>query len=141
MHNLEDSQITTVACKNYRKFQNLRAGVRICCIMFYFRYHDRGRWINMQSSTLSHLQIVINTFMHNVGKCQTYSKNLTEFTAGVLKYVWPFYNVKHEMVNFKWWSFPMHSFSNPPGNIRKSYGFLIFSGCRERVHWEQWVNF
>ena len=30
----------------------------------------------------------------------------------------------------------MHPFSNPE-NIRKPYGFPIFSGGRERVHWEQ----
>ena len=27
--------------------------------------------------------------------------------------------------------------SAPFENIRKSYGFLMFSGSRERVHWEQ----
>ena len=32
-------------------------------------------------------------------------------------------------------SFPMHPFSTPE-NIRKPFGFLIFSGGRERVHWE-----
>ena len=32
--------------------------------------------------------------------------------------------------------FPMHPLSNPE-NIRKSYGFLMFSGGRERMHWEQ----
>ena len=46
-----------------------------------------------------------------------------------------------------WWdqdfslthSFPMHPFStSPPSeNIRKPYGFLMFSGGRERVHWER----
>ena len=25
----------------------------------------------------------------------------------------------------------------PPGNIRKSYGLMMFSWGRERVHWEQ----
>ena len=34
-----------------------------------------------------------------------------------------------------------HSFqciiSVPPQNIRKPYGFLMFLGCRERVHWER----
>ena len=32
--------------------------------------------------------------------------------------------------------FPMHPFSSPK-NIRKPYGFLIFSGGRESVHWKQ----
>ena len=27
--------------------------------------------------------------------------------------------------------------SLPPENIRKPYGFLVFSGGRERVHWER----
>ena len=27
--------------------------------------------------------------------------------------------------------------SPPPENIRKPYGFLMFSGGRERMHWEQ----
>ena len=34
-------------------------------------------------------------------------------------------------------SFPTHPFSTPPENIRKPYCFLMFSGGRERVHWEQ----
>ena len=34
--------------------------------------------------------------------------------------------------------FPMHLFSTPE-NIRKSYGFLMFSGGRESVYWEQMV--
>ena len=34
--------------------------------------------------------------------------------------------------------FPMHLFSTPE-NIRKSYGFLMFSGGRENVYWEQMV--
>ena len=33
-------------------------------------------------------------------------------------------------------SFPIHPFSTPPHNP-KPYGFLMFSGGRERVHWEQ----
>ena len=33
--------------------------------------------------------------------------------------------------------FLVHPFSTPPENIRKSYGFSMFSGVRERVHWEQ----
>ena len=35
--------------------------------------------------------------------------------------------------------FPMHPFStfSTFENIRKPYGFLMFSGGRERVHWEQ----
>ena len=32
--------------------------------------------------------------------------------------------------------FPMHPFSSPE-NIRKPYGFLMFSGGRERMHWEE----
>ena len=32
--------------------------------------------------------------------------------------------------------FPITLFP-PPKNIRKLHGFLIFSGGRERVHWEQ----
>ena len=32
--------------------------------------------------------------------------------------------------------FPMHAFSTPE-NIRKPQGFLMFSGGRESVHWEQ----
>ena len=32
--------------------------------------------------------------------------------------------------------FPMHSFPAPE-NIRKPQGFVMFSGGRERVHWEQ----
>ena len=32
--------------------------------------------------------------------------------------------------------FPMHP-SLPPENIRKPFGFLMFSGGREGVHWEQ----
>ena len=28
-------------------------------------------------------------------------------------------------------------FLYPPENIRKPYGFLMFSGGRERLHWEQ----
>ena len=28
-------------------------------------------------------------------------------------------------------------FLYPPENIRKLYGFLMFSGGRERMHWEQ----
>ena len=35
-------------------------------------------------------------------------------------------------------SFPMHPFCTPQ-NIRKPYGFQIFSGGRERVHLEQIV--
>ena len=31
---------------------------------------------------------------------------------------------------------PMHPFSNPE-NIRKPYGFMIFSGGRENVLWEK----
>ena len=31
--------------------------------------------------------------------------------------------------------------SLPPENIRKPYGFLMFSGGRERVHWEnKWIK-
>ena len=34
--------------------------------------------------------------------------------------------------------FPMHPFSPfPPENIGKTYGGLMFSGGRERVHWER----
>ena len=33
-------------------------------------------------------------------------------------------------------SFPMHPFSTPR-NIRKPLAFLMFSGGRERVHWER----
>ena len=33
--------------------------------------------------------------------------------------------------------FPMHPFSTPPGNIRKTNSFLMFSGDKERVSWEQ----
>ena len=33
-------------------------------------------------------------------------------------------------------SFPMHLFSTPE-NIRKPQVFLMFSGGREKVHWEQ----
>ena len=32
--------------------------------------------------------------------------------------------------------FPMH-LSLPPEDIKKPYGFLIISGGRERLHWEQ----
>ena len=35
---------------------------------------------------------------------------------------------------------PVHSqctLSLPPENIRKPQGFLMFSGDRERVHWER----
>ena len=35
--------------------------------------------------------------------------------------------------------FPMYPFSTPE-STRKPYGFLIFSGGRERVHWNKWVN-
>ena len=34
-------------------------------------------------------------------------------------------------------SFPIYTFSLPPENIRKPYGFLMFSKGRERVHWER----
>ena len=27
--------------------------------------------------------------------------------------------------------------SLPPENFRKSYGFMVFSGGKERVHWER----
>ena len=33
-------------------------------------------------------------------------------------------------------SFPVCTFSLHPENIRKTYGFLMFSGSREKVHWE-----
>ena len=33
-------------------------------------------------------------------------------------------------------SFPMQPFSAPE-NIRKPYGVLMFSGGRERIHWER----
>ena len=33
-------------------------------------------------------------------------------------------------------SFPIYTFSLPPENLRKPYGFLMFSKGRERVHWE-----
>ena len=33
--------------------------------------------------------------------------------------------------------FLMHPFSTPYKNIRKCYGFLMLSGGRERVHWEE----
>ena len=33
-------------------------------------------------------------------------------------------------------SFPIYTFSLPPENVRKPYGFLMFPGSRERVHWE-----
>ena len=33
--------------------------------------------------------------------------------------------------------FVPNAFSLPPKNIGNPYGFLIFSGSRERVHWEQ----
>ena len=32
--------------------------------------------------------------------------------------------------------FPMYPFSAPE-NIRKPFGFLMFTGVREKVHWEQ----
>ena len=32
----------------------------------------------------------------------------------------------------------MHPFL-PPESIREPYGFLMFSGDREKVHWEQMV--
>ena len=32
---------------------------------------------------------------------------------------------------------PNAPFLYPPENIRKPYGFLMFSGGRERVHWER----
>ena len=34
-------------------------------------------------------------------------------------------------------SFPIYTFSLPPENIRKPYGFLMFSKGKERVHWER----
>ena len=34
---------------------------------------------------------------------------------------------------------PNAPFLYPPENIRKPYGFLMFSGGRESVHWEQIV--
>ena len=33
-------------------------------------------------------------------------------------------------------SCPIHSFSTPE-NVGKPYGFLMFPGGRERVHWER----
>ena len=33
-------------------------------------------------------------------------------------------------------SFPIYTFSLPPENTRKPYGFLMFSKGRERVYWE-----
>lgn len=36
-------------------------------------------------------------------------------------------------------SFPVHPFPIPC-NIKIPPGFLMFSGCRERVDWEQMVN-
>ena len=35
--------------------------------------------------------------------------------------------------------FPMHP-SLPPENIRKPYGFLVFSGDTGKLHWNKWVN-
>ena len=32
---------------------------------------------------------------------------------------------------------PSANFLYPPENIRKPYGFLMFSGGREKVHWKQ----
>ena len=42
------------------------------------------------------------------------------------------FNVLNELTDV----FPM-ILSLPPGNIKKPYGFLMFSGVRERVHWKQ----
>ena len=36
--------------------------------------------------------------------------------------------------------FPRHPYF-PPENIRKPLGFLMFSGGRERLYWEQNFNF
>ena len=33
--------------------------------------------------------------------------------------------------------FSKFTLSLPPENIRKPYGFLMFAGATERVHWEQ----
>ena len=39
--------------------------------------------------------------------------------------------------NFPGGNFPGKSFPDTPENIRKPYGFLMFSGGKERVNWEQ----
>ena len=40
-----------------------------------------------------------NSFMLILKNGQTYSKNLAVYTAGFLKYVWPFFNIMHERIN------------------------------------------
>ena len=34
------------------------------------------------------------------------------------------------------YSLPMHHLSTSPETIREPYGFLMFLGCREKVHWD-----
>ena len=49
---------------------------------------------------------------------------------------WYFWSLLNSQEYFLTRSFPMQPFSTPE-NIRKSYGFLMFSGSGEKVHWEQ----
>ena len=53
-----------------------------------------------------------------------------------------YYTSDKFLVNLNYLSFILThllpiTLSVPPENIRKPYGFLMFSGGRERVHWEQ----
>ena len=76
---------------------------------------------------------------------QQETANLVKFTEEILNEIVHFLcsvwkmgrGLRSKILNLLNPFVPNASFLYPPENIRKPYGFLMFSGGRERVNWER----
>ena len=93
--------------------------ITICIINYKVctKYFRRKRYVY-----LTFFIIRLNTLsflLQKVRKYSTWILRVAEYRSNFLTHLFPC------------------TLSLSPGNIRKPYSFLKFSGCRERLHWER----